>query len=735
VLGAFTFLRLRFISGLTTGAALCILLVNHQFVDLPYLMKPNSSIKGTVISLPQAGKFSTRMSLKVSSIDDRDSNARILIYWTGRPDISIGDVVTFSGKVKPIHSSLNQGGFNYQRWLVANGYAAQVSVKKGLVLTKGDAWQHNLKYQITQKIGGLSHQRYINALALGDRSLFDDQTWQLLRNTGTSHLFAISGLHLSMLALFTFTILRQSFLHIVKDRYIRHCSTVCSICSVFVCYGYADLSGFALPTMRALILLCVLSLFMTIKQRVGVGEKLLLCLVIVLILSPTAVLSVSFWLSFGAMALIYMLLVTKGADNKDEEHNLWWHYCKQFMLLQLWLFFGLFGLNIIFFGGISTIGPVANFVAVPVVSFLVLPLILLALLFQILGVSWLVSLLFYIANGVLALLFTLLEFLQQINYAWLSLNQTTIVPSILLVFGLLLILWLRCNLLDKKIVVAVTILTLLAVATYYYQPSVDDSRWSVHFLDVGQGNASVIVKGGHAIIIDTGKRYAKGSAASRIIQPFIQWHKIERVDMIVVTHDDNDHSGGLLFLHQQYPAATIISNQHQVDGLITRSCEHIAAMQWQGLEIMFAKAPTNYVRTNNDSSCLIRVGDSNHSVLLVGDIGKKAEKYFSQTLKPRWRSTILQIGHHGSKTSSSNAFLNTIAPQVGIISASRFNQWGFPHPTVVQRLSSLGIVRYENAKSGQISFTFERGELRVSHYRHNIAPFWYNRDLSFGHYD
>jgi len=735
VLGTFTLLRLRFISGLTIGAALCILLVNHQFVDLPYLMKPNSSIKGTVISLPQAGKFSTRMSLKVSSIDERASNARILIYWAGRPEVSIGDVVTFSGKVKPIHSSLNQGGFNYQRWLVANGYAAQVSVKNGVILSKGDAWQHHLKRQITDKISGLSHRHYINALALGDRSMFTDDTWQLLRNTGTSHLFAISGLHLSMLALFTFTILRQSFLRIVDDKYIRHCNMACSILSFFACYAYADLSGFALPTLRALMLLGVLAFFLALKQRVGVNAKLLFCLVIVLIVSPTAVLSASFWLSFGAMALIYMLIVTKGAEDNKEENNRWWRYGKQFLLLQVWLFFGLFGLNVIFFGGISTIGPVANFVAVPVVSFLVLPLILLALLAQIIGLSGLVDLLFYIANGVLAMLFSLLEFLQQINYAWLSLNGSAVLPLILLIFGLLLVLWLRCNLLDKKIVVVTTSLSLLAIVACLYQPPLDDSRWSVHFLDVGQGNATVIVKGGVAIIIDTGKRYTKGSAASRIIVPFIEQAKVDRVDMIVVTHDDNDHSGGLLFLHQQYPAAKIISNQQEVDGLITQSCEHIAPMQWQGLDIMFTKVPASYVRTNNDSSCLIRVGDNNHSVLLVGDIGKKAEQYFTQTLTPSWRSTILQIGHHGSKTSSSKAFLTLIAPQIGIISASRFNQWGFPHPTVVQRLKTQGIVRYENAKSGQISFTFDQGELRVRHYRHNIAPFWYNRDLSFGHYD
>jgi len=737
ILGACAISRASFVSGLLIGAALCILLVNHQFNDLSVLFKANSSIKGTVISLPQQGKFSNRFNFRITTIGERQSNARAIVYWPGQIALKLGDRILINGRVKPIHGMLNQGGFNYQRWLVANGFCATIIVEKGQVLEMEDSWSLSLKERFNQRLTTLSHRKYIQALAFGDRSLFDDASWQTLKVTGTGHLFAISGLHLSLLALFCFTVCKTVGVRICPNILLPYINISCSVISLMVCFGYADLSGFALPTMRAFIMLSVLLAFSALKQRVGLGPKLATCLLVVLLISPTAILSASFWLSFGAISIIYMMLVTCGGNDFVDLN--WWQkirfWLAQLIRLQLWLFVGLLGINITFFAGISLIAPVANLIAVPLVSFIILPLVLLALVGDIVGVSdSVVDTILRCANQLFSLLFELLNAMQQLDFMWLSLAKPHL--SWLVLMGVLVgvLLWQRQRPISMP-VGSMLALSSIVTALYFYQPSRNAATWTVNFLDVGQGNAAVIIKHGHAIIIDTGKIYAKGSVASRIIVPYLKSQGVNSVDLIMVTHDDNDHSGGLDFLAKNYPTAKLISNQSIVGAWKTQSCESLTEFSWMGLTLKFARAPNEVVASDNDRSCLIRINDNNSSVLFVGDTQKNAEKYWVAELTDEWQSDVLQLGHHGSKTSSSSSFLSKINPSLAIISYSRFNQWDFPHPQVMRRLRKHGINSYATSVDGQISVRFNANGYNIVTYRHNIGPFWYNRDLSFGHYD
>jgi len=728
--------RASFISGVLIGAALCILLVNHQFIDLPTLLKPNSSIKGTVISLPRQGKFSNRFQFQVSAIDGVSSRARILVYWPGQVNINEGDHIQFKGRGRPIHSTLNQGSFNYQRWLIANGFSATFKVLEGDISSSVPNWQFRLKRRINARLTTLSQQKYIRALAFGDRSLFDDDSWQLLKMTGTGHLFAISGLHLSLLALFSFSIFHRLYINVSTQRLLSYADIVCSGLSLIVCYAYADLSGLALPTLRALLLLCVLMLFLILKQRITIAAKLMFCLLILLILSPSAMLSASFWLSFGAMSLIYVMIVTNHSQ-QSESPSLFLRagrWLIQLVKLQLWLFIGLLGLNVVFFAGFSTVAPITNLIAVPLISLVVLPLILNALLAELAGLGSLVDGLLTSANYLLEWLIVILELFVQFDYAWLLMASPSL-SWLLMLFTSLAFLWWQLPssmfLIRNRILIGALSLIILGGST---RDRLAPARWTSHFLDVGQGNSTVIIKNNHAIIIDTGKSFLNNSVAMRTVLPFIAKKSVVALDFLIVTHDDNDHSGGTADILAQFPQATLISNQQQIAGHHAIECVGLAAIDWQGLVLKFSQMPHHLAKNDNDSSCIIHISDQDHSVLLVGDIGKKAERYLVDTLDKTWQSTVLQIGHHGSKTSSSNDFLDKIRPEVGVISDARFNQWHFPHPQVLRRLSDHGIIHLDTAKLGQISITFTQGGYQVTSYRHNIAPFWYNRDLSFGHY-
>ncbi len=720
------------------GAALCILLVNHQFNDLVYLSKPNSSINGTVISLPQQGKFSNRFEMRLKTINNQASNAKVLVYWPGQVPVKFGDQITAKVKSRPLHSSLNQGGFNYQRYLVAHGVIASVTILNGEISSVPLSWLEQMKANYRKRLTRLHSAPYILALALGDRSLLEEHHWATLKATGTGHLFAISGLHLSLVAMLTFWLFNSIYSKVAPQRALVQRPLVCGVLSVAVCFGYAYISGFALPTQRAFITLCVLLAFMALKQRVNLATKLGLSLLIILLVNPNAMLSASFWLSFGAIALIYALVVTQfthtiGPQKTTQRVTSW---LKQLLKMQLWLFVGLLGINLTFFSGLSLIAPIANLVAVPVVSLLILPLILITLVAEMLGAyPWLIKALLLLIDECLSGLVLFLTKLQGADFAWLAMPNEYYVWLAIVILTLLLASWQSLVITKARLLLCCSLSAALFASAYSFYKKPMDKYWQVTFLDVGQGNAAVITRQGRAVIVDTGKRYSKGSAASRIIEPYLTTQGITDIDYIIATHDDTDHSGGLADLAKSYPDARLISNQTMVAQLPTRSCAMQETVTWMGLSLQFAQVPLSVAKTDNDRSCLVRISGQGNSVLFVGDIQKKAEQYFSQTLADSWQSDVLQIAHHGSKTSSSTSFLEKIAPKIGIISSSRFNQWHFPHPMVMRRLNKQGVESYLSARDGQISVSFGLNRRLITTYRGNIAPFWYNRDLSFGHYD
>lgn len=254
-------------------------------------------------------------------------------------------------------------------------------------------------------------------------------------------------------------------------------------------------------------------------------------------------------------------------------------------------------------------------------------------------------------------------------------------------------------------------------------------QWTLHLLDVGQGLAVVIEQDRRALIYDTGAAFGEDfSYSERVIIPFLSSKGLALVDYIVVSHGDNDHAGGAEVLSKAYPRANWITDVAHLEGMPCLPQQ----IQWQQLRLSFISPQT--AKGGNNASCVLRIDDGVHSLLLSGDIEKETEAVLiEQALKgAELKSQVLIAPHHGSRTSSTTAFIDAVAPELVLFPAGLNNRYGFPKPDVVARYQARNIEYFTTGREGQISVSFAAGRLEVKTYRRDLAPFWYNRLFRFG---
>jgi competence protein ComEC len=714
------------------GISICILSINHQFNDLKYLLSANSSIKGTIVSLPQQGIVNNRFYFDLTQITIgttvRNSHQRVLLTWTGQHKLEEGQVWEFIVKAKPITGLFNQGGFNYQRYLVSKSIIARGAIQSGTVIDITPNKRGLLSLRLEKLLETTSHKRFISALVIGDKRGFSTSDWQVMKNTGTSHLFAISGLHLSLIALFVAIALAPLLKTFRLNNHVRQCLLIICVLGTSTFYSY--LAGFSSPTIRALTMVMIVSGFLVSKQRIKFSQLLLLTLLIIGIINPLSLLSQGLWLSLFAVAVVYLIL-TMSPNAVINELSLlakvkYWFY--QLLKLQLCLAIGLYFIQLIFFGGISAIAPVANLIAVPAVTLLILPMLFLAICGMYLQLPWVTNVLLKLSDTLLSILFYCLRYLANISGVWLHGHIAIIIGTIGLIFVSVFITKILTSI-SNQLIRGWCFLLFICIAVGLMWPT-DNKRWQIDFLDVGHGNSAVIHKDNRAIIVDTGNVFGDDSTLAEIvIAPFLTSQQISTVDYIVITHQDKDHSAGLSFLTNKYPNAKVITNKNSE--CIDRS------LLWRGLVIRTTMAKgliKKRERTENNRSCLIRISNDYGSALFTGDIERAAEKKLLGQLDNTWQSQVMQIPHHGSKTSSSKEFVNLIKPHIGVVSARAFNQWNFPKPIVLKRYGNIHTQIINTANAGQITVEFTSQAPIISTYRGHRLPFWYNRDLSFGHY-
>lgn len=621
------------------------------------------------------------------------------------------DIITATVRLKPAYGVANPIGFNYQQYLASQGIVATGSLRqRHQRIRHGRSLRQALQAIISAHPYG--SERWLSILLLGNKSALSDEDWALLRRTGTGHLFSISGLHMGIVAGALLPIIGGLAAVCTRSRQRTPSRRVLPTTLLLVAGGtllYAAITGAALPVMRAWLLLAAGSLINLSNRHWNGGHKGVAMLTGCLLLFPLTVLSPGFYLSAGAVAIIWALCW------RWQWHHLRWYQC--LWRLQLALSIALLPLTSGWFSMISLSAIPINLLMVPLMT-LLLPFILLLL-----GCAWLFPVLaataMWAANHLVgAMIMTVQRLDQHLP------SPLTIYPDTSVLIALLLALITMClpGFRFQRHCAALLCLPLILAGL---PPTL--KRWDLHVLDAGQGTAVLITRGRRAIVVDTGASHQHGApTAENVLVPLITRYNLI-IDYVILSHDDNDHAGGAPVL-QRY-----LAQQGQSPRWLSphNGCSAGREVTWQGLQLAMLWPPDRTLLTGNNASCVILIKGLGHRLLLPGDVERSAE-YALLAENSDVHADVLVAPHHGSSTSSTGIFIDKVSPQVVIFTQGFENRWGFPASSVVTRYQEAGAKLLTTSESGYIRLSMREGQpLDSKTLRHDLQPRWYRRPITF----
>lgn len=659
-----------------------------------------------VTLLPAASK-QTRM--RIEQVNGRWLTPSIAFTTTWQPDeqrLCAGQRWQLRLRLRPVHGKLNQGGFDSQRWSMAQRQPLTGQVKHASLLDGNCNWRQRIISHAENNMADLRYKSVLLALAFGERGSLEPTLRTLMLKTGIAHLMAISGLHVTMAAILIWAVLRAAQwllpAHLIGYRF----PLIASWLGTLV---YVWLAGAQPPAVRTAL---ALTLWMLLRLR-GVHcvswQVWLWCVGLILLCDPLAVLSDSFWLSVLAVACLIFWF--EWVPLSARFRSAWYWVPVRWLHIQFGITLLLVPMQAALFLGLTLTSMPANLWAVPVVSLVTVPLILLAVICG--ALPALGSGLWGLADLTLMWVFTPLQYMQR---GWIDLGAASLLAS---VAGWLLVICWRFHWWWRYASGWLTV----AICCVLWREKEPAYRWRVDMLDVGHGLAVVIERNGKGVLFDTGDRWATGSAAERHILPMLNWRGIE-LEHIIISHDHLDHIGGLEDVQQAFPRARVRSPILHSGHL---PCVAGESWQWQSLQFEVLWPPKALKRPVNDDSCVIRVDGGQFSLLLTGDVEKKAEAQLLRLQRDKLAVTVLQVPHHGSKTSSTPPFLRAVAPEAALASASRYHKWRLPAVKVVARYLANGIIWRDTSYSGQVSVLFFDNDWQIKGFREQLMPRWYHQ--------
>ncbi|RVU86084.1 DNA internalization-related competence protein ComEC/Rec2 [Leucothrix sargassi] len=631
--------------------------------------------------------------------------------------VQAGESWQLQVRMKRPNGFMNPSGFDYEKWLFAEGIEAS-----GYIRTSTDnrklanaPWYsvNALRASIDSKIRALMRGEALaigRALVLAEKDKMSTQQWEVLIATGTSHLMAISGLHIGLVAGSGFLIVWALYwlfpsLALSLPRQLAGC-----LLGVVLATFYAMLAGFTIPTQRALIMVVVALLALMSRWHYQAIRILALALILVLLVNPLATLSVGFYLSFSAVALILWLLLRRMQEVRFK-----------LVYLQLCLSLVMVPIGLLFFGEGSLVSPLANLIAIPWVSFVVVPFSFLAVVLSYVSES-LATLVFDFVTLNLQALFALLTWLADWPKASITMQHTPTYLGLIAVVGACLIVLPR-GLSWRYLAV----LLLLPFCLYQVKRSGEgDFRLTV--LDVGQGLATVIETKRHTLVFDAGDKPSESFDLGKlVVTPYLQYRDIETVDRFVISHADRDHIGGAAAVLSAFDVKELVSSHKLEDyDVPTTLCRSGQSWSWDGVEFMFLH-PSNKLSSNkNNHSCVLKVSSEKWSVLLTGDIERAAEKQLVKHHSEQLVADVLLMPHHGSQSSSTQAFIERVNPTYAVASAGYRSRFKHPSSNVIKRYQAIDSKVLKTANTGAITFDFvtSETEAKVTHHRQARQGFW-----------
>ncbi len=625
----------------------------------------------------------------------------------------------------------NPGGFDYEAWLLQQGVAARGYVRDtafNVRLEDGGAWlsrlRHGLRAQLLQALQGRSQAGIILALVLGDRDLVSSDDWALFTQTGTNHLIVISGMHVTFIA-WLCALLTGWGVRLWPGALLRlPAQQWGNLAAILGAVAYSLLAGFSVPTQRSCVMVLVFASAQLAARRLPLSFSYVLALLLVLLLNPLSVTSAGFWLSFGAVGTLLLAyggwhLLHRRADSPHPAQHRWWRVDWR----DVWLRWGQ-PQGVIFIGMLLPLGlwlqqfsllaPLANLLAIPLVSLLVVPLSLLGAALLSLwpaGGAWLL----HLADALLVLFGVGLQAVIALPVPALwDIAGVTLLEGALALAGSVLLLMPRGW--PRRWLGGVLLLPMLVPGASPVPPG----QAQISVLDVGQGLAVVVRTAQHTLLYDAGPRFSERfDAGAGIVLPFLRHGGVRRLDLVLVSHGDNDHAGGLTSLVQGIGIARVLTGEvpSEVDRLALAAaqvpaarCERGQAWQWDDVSFAVLWPPAGAHAAGNDSSCVLRIAAGGRTLLLTGDIERGAEAALLRVDADALRSDWLLVPHHGSQTSSSVGFLAAVDPCCALYSAGYRNQFRHPAPAVAARYHERGIRVWNTAVRGALQLCLGPGE-------------------------
>lgn len=697
-------------------------------------------IKGQVLSLQSSAKDtsinkSLRFTFSVTHLNrvKLTKPIKLRLSWKDATlPLLQGNLVYLKVKFKPSHGVANLGGFSYQTWLNSKSISATgyvINSNNNRILSNASTTRQQLFISYKHLLPEHELAPLLLALGFGSRADLNSELWQVLQATGTGHLIAISGLHIGLVAtgcyFFIMLFIRMLPLGMFANSHqlqIINIGYVAIGLSMIAALSYGYLAGFSLPTIRALVMLSLYWCMRLLAVKVSIKRWVLLTLFLLTLTMPFSLFTASFWLSFYAVTVIFLTL-WRFRNFISTGHQVW-RFIKGLIIIQLSLTLMLLPISAMFFQQVSTMALLANIIAVPWMSFISIPLCLLSVVLMPMSET-------------LSQVFIMLC-LESVQYLWHYLTYLASLPwvvivlssvnvQLLLLAGLLSIFILffqpQFNLNYKyTLILFCSAIAIVSAMPLEEQANKENKNWQLIVFDVGQGLSVLIQRHNKAILYDTGASYVSGfNMIEAVVLPYLQHAGIKQLDKVIISHSDNDHAGGLAILQQSIPITELIFNSSKNKESAT--CLQGQTLYWQALSIEMLW-PENKVAKENDDSCVLLITDGKHRVLLTGDISKKTEAKLLQKY-PKLVADILVVPHHGSKTSSSDAFISQLNPKIAIVSAGFLNRWHMPVSEVIQRYQTNNIELLNSAKSGQIVINFSEKGITKRTYHDDLWPFWF----------
>ncbi|SER21618.1 competence protein ComEC [Nitrosomonas sp. Nm51] len=701
-------------------------------------------IIGVISDLPQYTIGRVRFQFEVEQVLTPQAHVpqRISLSWYSEreqndkhnvpplPSVRAGERWQMTVRLKRPHSQANPHGFDYEAWALERNIRAVGYVRRApdnLLLNarvnRPAYWIAAQRQQIQQRfdsrLDGKSYAGVLMTLATGDQRAIPSGQWQIFTRTGTNHLMAISGLHITLVAsimyFLVFRIWRQSaslLLHMPARRM--------AVSAGLLAAGvYALLSGFAIPAQRAFFMLAVVAAAIWSGRMTAPSMILAWALLLVVIIDPWSVLSAGFWLSFGAIGVI--MLVTVGRIGTP-------HWLVGWIRVQWAITLGLVPLLLALFQQVSLVSPVANAVAIPLVSLLVVPLTLLSMI-------PLCEFLLPLAHGLLSVVMAFLQGLNELPQpVWQqhAPPMWTIAVAVIGIVWLLLPGGLGLNFFSGFPARWLGVVALLPLFLVLPSRPSEGALW-LTVLDVGQGLAVVAQTQRHALLFDSGPAYAESDSGERVVIPFLRARGIGKLDKMIISHADSDHSGGALSVLNALDVKILLSSldmNHPVSQTAYQSalCVQGQSWHWDGVafEILYPDADLYQKpsRKTNASSCVLKITTATGSVLIPADIGRAAERKLIDAHHEKLLSTVLIAPHHGSLTSSSETFIKQVNPAVTVFTVGYRNRFDHPRAAVTERYREQGSLLLRSDRHGAILIRFEPAGFFVGGWRQLRPRYW-----------